>query len=269
VQGNCAIERKLDEGIERIAEEAKEVAQNMGPHGYPSRHNGRIPSWLALPQLTAFPSGAGASASGHESPSRAASAAVGNAMVSLAAAPGRHHNGLDSPQPVAVSAPRRAVTDTRLPFTRNRVDNDQNGHSEEPEPVDAVTGRERDLDVRENGSAVISALSSSGEGFQWGADKGAVEVEEVVLERGRSPRQLPRRNSSGGSLLPGQSCVGGSMSPQHSSRSMNADGTRRPYGAAPDGPSWRGLRLLAQTVERTVGLGGRQCSSYALDVMAP
>jgi hypothetical protein len=269
MQGNCAIERKLDEGIERIAEEAKELAQNVGPHGYPSRRNGRIPSWLALPQLTAFPAGTVASASGHESPSRATAAATGTTMTALAVAPAiARQSGVDSPMCVGGSC--HALADGGSPSARSSAP--PNGCIKEPEVLDTGTGHERDLGSRENGLAVLSTSPSSGEVIRPAAERGCIDSELGGFpEQGRSPQwPRPRRNSSGGSSLHGQGGRGGgSISPQHGSRGGKADGVRRPYGAGPDGPSWKGLRPLAQTVERTVGLGGRVCSSYSLDVMAP
>ena len=242
MQGNCTIEKKLDGILEKLEEEC--VSLPAGPRtrmraGAGAASSGRIPSWFALPVL----------------PSLAAS---GAAVVGAA----------DAPHGVRTLADgvRRTSADGDAAGTATACCGDAAGawghggadaHSAGP----GTDGSGTSSDMvgppgvpSPNGFAVASVASSSSAerlAGHAGADAGA--------------------DAAPGAATPSLAADAADAGPCGCRVRGEAGSHTHHYGASGAGgaAAWRGLRPLAETLERAPGLGGKRYSSYALDVMAP
>ena len=262
LQGNCAVELKLDQCLSAAAEKAGGQAPSRAaaraPQALARPQGARIPSWFHLPSHTG-------AAGSLPTPTDAASNGIASG-TSPAAAVSRARTE-DRGAPVATKAPRASHRSGSAP----PVAPPRSQAASAPAAPTASESKTACADTREtasapsspNGLKVVSASSSSGDalaeqaGARHSSDSCAARDAVAMLREGVNAG------------APAGAAGAANEAQRQSSAGSSAASTPGTYGARPEGRAWRGLLPLAQTLELASTMGSRQRSSFALDVIAP
>lgn len=276
MQGNCAIELKLDECLSALASvnaaavqpgmrstHSLSLVQQYLPQRNPA--NARIPSWWHLPTLSAaagfIPAvklGSDHALAARQSENGAAGAAdsASSSMRPAAGSPmaqrctgARHaHRNADGAAPgaEAPAAPQRGSSAPPVPAHA----------SASPHAQDAAARPAASAPASPTGLAVTSASSSSNEALtQLAEQHQSSAAGSGQAHAAHAPSTAAGHHDSTTSA--GSPGVGAS--------------TPHRYGASAAHSGWNGLMHLAQSLQEQQerGMGGRERSSYSLDVIAP
>ena len=262
LQGNCAIELKLDECLSRAARTIAQAASSgklsaqqhnaAMPGAVQTQqqrgHSSRIPSWMHLPSLPGFVTATIVADTG-PTPAAAIPEAAASSPAAAAAGTGPLHDA-----PAAALAPAQAHAQPHAHMRTHAAGGGHRSDSAPPGTGGARRGSDSAALPTPHGDprAVASAPSSPNGLAITSASSSSAEAEGEL--DGASPEE---------------SAAGGDYVLRTHRRHRRGSGGSA-YGASPEGKSWAGLlRPMAHALEAASEIGSRQRSSYALDVMAP